>query len=831
MSYTTHRGLIKAALSILLITAAGSETYARQLSPEEALLRACRVDTSVMNTMGALDGNATPRLEYTATTDDGSLNTLYIFNCGTDRGYMLVSADDDFDAALLGYSASGSIDASEMPDNMRWWISQYSREIAMASTRSGRAFDYGDFEIPELPAIAPIVKTHWKQGAPYNLYCPAVNGTNTPTGCVATAMGQIMKVHDWPEHGTGTHSYHSSAAGKTLTANFADSTYRWDLMLNSYTTSSDPEAIAAVASLMSSCGIAVSMQYALGASSASYTSAAKALVSYFDYDKGMRILHRDYYGIQDWFDLLYSELKAGRPVLYSGTNESAGHAFVCDGYDKDGYFHINWGWGGSSDGYYLLTAMNPYDQGIGGSSDGYNNGQTMIVGIQPPVEGSEVIPVIEFNSNFQMAQNGYSRSDATVHVVDRKGIFCQSVSSLTATMGLKITDSSGNISYVAGTAPKAFSYGQAITGYNVDIDKMPQAAGEYEVAPAVMDEEGKWWDCDVKMTQNRYINMRVTADSLLFTPTTVARVTASEVEVLSPIYPGLACGFRAVLTNNSDEEFYEKVAPTLVLNHVDKGQCDPLSIELMPGQSGVFEWRGDFPSNIQPGEYLMWFVDGNNLDVSTEGYPVTVLEKPTGATEYTITTTTLDGVAATEDAPAKFADDAIKFRVTVNCTGGYFADDICGAFFHADGTGIDITSRTYLYAAAGTSDMAEYEMDKIHFTPGSVYYVLASGTHLGRIGNKMYFTVDPLAGVNMIGAENDRSAVSVSQTADKIVVSAPAMIKAVELYSADGGETVSCIDFSDCEATIDVTSLPSGIYIVSVEMQGLPREAVKVIVR
>ncbi|MDE6050961.1 MAG: C10 family peptidase [Paramuribaculum sp.] len=822
------RGFLSAA-TIAIIAGFATTAEARQLSPEEALMRARRVDATVMSPMTAGSPSA-PTLEYTATTADGSLNTLYLFNSPANGGYLLVSADDSSDAALLGYSTSGRIDASSMPENMRWWISQYSKEIASASLRDGSTFDYGDFEIPELPAIEPLVKTHWAQRDPYNIFCPTMsNGNHAVTGCVATAMAQVMKVHQWPEKGVSSHSYTPPSIGKLVTVNFADSTYRWDLMLDKYTSTSTYESQAAVASLMVSCGVSVGTNYSTS-SSAGYTSAAKALVNYFNYDKGVRILHRDYYGMEDWFDLVYSELAAGRPVLYSGTNESAGHAFVCDGYSKDGYFHINWGYGGGTDGYFMLTNLNAGDTGIGGVADGYNNGQAMIVGIQPPVEGSTVIPVMEFYGNFSTSQSGYSRSDATVHIIDRKAIFCESVATVKATMGLKITDDQGTVSYAAAPTTTSYSSGQGFTGYNVETSGFPTGEGHYQVAPAVRDEQGKWWDCDVKMTANRYLDLTITADSLLFTPSTVARVTATDVEVLSPIYAGRQCAFRAVLTNNSDEEFYERVAPTLVLDHVDKAQCDPVSVQLLPGQSGVFEWIGDFPASVTPGDYLMWLVDGNSLDVSTEGLPVTVLAAPKTADSFTLTTTTMDNIVPTEDSPEVYAPDKLTFRVNVDVAGGYFGDDICGCLYHANGSGIVLTGYNYIAAGEGSSASADFEFDASRYcTPGNIYYVRAEGADHGRMGNNLYFTVDPLAGITSIG--EDSSVLTANESGDELLISSPSPMSALILYSADGAEVMKLDNIDTDTATLNVASLPAGLYILSASLPGHGLQALKIALR
>lgn len=330
--------------------------------------------------------NAPLQLVHTAKSAAGEAD-YYVFNRGSDAGYIFVSGDDRA-LPVLGYGESGSFDVNSIPDNMRWWLSQYQDEMQWLRNHP----EATPRRVESLRAsVAPLLSTKWNQGSPYCWYCPPAEyeGTYyyTYTGCVATATAQIMKYYNWPPAGRGYHQYdcyvNNAVEPTMLSADFSQSNYQWEQMLDEYYYGyySNEQGLA-VAKLMSDVGIAVNMKYGLSGSGTSSQNVLPALRAYFDYDAGMQLYTRsDYSG--DWDAMLRAELNEHRPIYYSGSNSNAGHAFVFDGYDSSGYFHINWGWGGVSDNYFSTSSLNPSDQGAGSSEGGYSNGQTCIIGIQP----------------------------------------------------------------------------------------------------------------------------------------------------------------------------------------------------------------------------------------------------------------------------------------------------------------------------------------------------------------------------------------------------------------------------------------------------------------
>ena len=355
---------------------------------------------------------------------------IYAFNAGNNAGYVLVSGDDRF-VDVLGYSNSGSFDNSNMPDNMRAWLQGYVDEMKWA-------IQHGDADLSKLQKaprradvkkeIVPLMKTHWNQGAPYNSFVPEYEaGKLSATGCVATAMAQAMYYNKWPVEamtdGIPAYVWKDQNLGP-----LPSTTFDWDLMLEDYTYHQEwnqetekyenvPDfneyQANAVAHLMLYCGYSVEMNY--GASSGTSTHrVADALKEYYDYASTTTYLSRNAYSYGNWIELIYHELAQNRVVVYNGQSSGGGHAFICDGYQGEDYFHINWGWGGTSDDYFKLSVLNPYEQGIGGSStrDGFTTGQGAIVGIQKNGGEGDVLNV---NTNsYSLSLVSISANQSTV---------------------------------------------------------------------------------------------------------------------------------------------------------------------------------------------------------------------------------------------------------------------------------------------------------------------------------------------------------------------------------------------------------------------------------
>lgn len=306
----------------------------------------------------------------------------YVFNNGQNAGFVIMAGDDCADE-VLGYADNGKFDPNDIPDNMEAFLKGYVEEIEAARARHSSPNNTDVAVEVTRKVVAPLIQTHWNQEDPYNQMCFTTSGAQAVTGCVATALAQVMYYHKWPQAATDTIPSYSNKKYPTLPS----TTFKWNKMKPVYinTGEDDEEAENAVAELMLYCGHAVKMRYGTGASSASPYDIPGALKKCFGYPNDPQYVYRSSYTTEEWDELIYNELKCGRPVLY-GANTSAagsGHEFICDGYDGHGLYHINWGWGGQSDGYFRLQALRPADQGTGGSSGygGYSLEHDAVIGV------------------------------------------------------------------------------------------------------------------------------------------------------------------------------------------------------------------------------------------------------------------------------------------------------------------------------------------------------------------------------------------------------------------------------------------------------------------
>ena len=325
----------------------------------------------------------------------GEVPAYYVFPNGEGKGFTVVSGDDRL-PEVVGYSDKGTYDEENLPSNYVGFMKAYEEMVgqldngdsrASASIAEAKALRGSGYQ---QPTVAPLLRNiQWNQMKPYNKMCPMYNSTNrSVTGCVATAMAQVMMYHQYPKSlQADIPAYVTKKYDIAIGRINKGEIYDWANMLLQYASYeplnyTDAQA-AAVAKLMYHCGAACQMDY--GPSSGANVTPA-ILSTYFGYDSDlMQDLNRDAFTLAEWSQIMDKELSAKRPILYSGRSSDGGHEFICDGSDGNGLYHINWGWGGYQDGYFDVTILNPDKGGAGSGSapDGYNQYCSMIVGIAP----------------------------------------------------------------------------------------------------------------------------------------------------------------------------------------------------------------------------------------------------------------------------------------------------------------------------------------------------------------------------------------------------------------------------------------------------------------
>lgn len=419
--------------------------FAERVSVEDAAVVANNF-MNVASAPGVKKATPAKRMVHKAVAEE---NLYYIYQNADGEGWVIVAADDAV-TPILAYSETGTFRTDNMPVNIRKWMGKYNNFIkkieddgvvATEETQAEwKALRKGARKATAAAVVGPLIKTTWDQDAPYYDLCPGTGYNKAYTGCVATAMAQVMKYWEWPVKGTGSHSYkpldvnnpqdkygnynYSSRYKNTLSADFGNTTYDWSNMKNSYTTGSYTTAEGtAVATLMYHCGVATEMMYGNDADggSGTYTvnyldetwgttvantggCAENAFWYYFGYKKeGLVGYMRDgltdnngnlytddngnpYYkkwSDSEWTAMIKEELDKKHPIMYGGAGDKGGHSFICDGYDTNGKFHFNWGWSGSNDGYYTLSNLAPGSGGAGGGSYDFSEEQDVLIGIVP----------------------------------------------------------------------------------------------------------------------------------------------------------------------------------------------------------------------------------------------------------------------------------------------------------------------------------------------------------------------------------------------------------------------------------------------------------------
>ena len=512
---------------------------------------------------------------------------FYIFNVGDNQGFVVVAGDDRINP-ILGYSDEGYFDEAKAPSNMKNWLNEYAEQIALldqvSNIKDAIAAPKAENVVDTRNSIAPLLTTKWDQARPYWNKCPQVqneDGEYEPsyTGCVATAMSQIMKYYNYPAQTTQVipsyqYGYGTGNMGEYITQTTEDlpvTTFDWAHMLDSYNGSEDQVYTDAVATLMLYVGHAAHMTYALTASGTTDPYIPKAFNNYFDYNA--QLVYRSDYDQQAWEDMVYQELVAGRPMVYNGrAGSGGGHSFVCDGYEMGDYYHINWGWGGLGNGYFQLAIMNPHAAGIGASTsaEGYNIDQTAVIGITPGYTGqgddvNHVLTVYNMyysgNRELERGSNGFSLYKRRQVVVTAEDHIDDGTK---YARGIALYDSNNN--FVEMIASMTY-YSSAISV----TDKWPDSNsseyyyfgknisnGTYKIVPVCQVQGTSEW-IPMLESDRYYIEMNVSGNTATLVDHPLNDLTSTNFEFTGDHRVGAAEQCHVTVQNNSDDRFSGKL--------------------------------------------------------------------------------------------------------------------------------------------------------------------------------------------------------------------------------------------------------------------------------
>lgn len=576
----------------------------------------------------------------------------YVFGMqNNDNGFVIISAEDSLEP-VVGYSPEGKFDPRNIPDGLKAYLSDYEKVVKAISagevsyckaTRGGEE-------------VAPFLNVRWNQGEPYNRMTPLYGSEHTPTGCVATAVAQVMKHYQFPAAGKGTAG---SEYGNNVELGHP---YEWSKMLDSYEYDYSDEQGDAVALLMRDVGFALNMNYGQYESSAYSQGILATMVRNFNYSKDMVYADRSSYSTAAWTDLIRSSLKEGKPVLYSGNDGVAGHQFVCDGIDTDDMLHINWGWGGYGDGYFDMNILSPDYLGIGAGNGSYYRDQDIVAFIAPGEPDADYTEWKAPMYVFGIALTGASGEDNKVtedtyfefNVGNSTGIPIDRYEYASA---LKVCDDDGNLI--------GLYYGQAVSNMGINqylirrfyllgvINEMNLPDGHYNLSVTVITDNDRYnleqakplpvYSGDLNNIgftikgSEAFIDM----SEKVTNPENV-KITDLKVGKDNKIYIGTSNTFHVTIQNNSTGYFskscYIYLLPKEFEDEQDLSKATYLWTEdrtgdlyLYPGvTSEVSVKTGRTPEN--PGIYRIYLVYADNYQdkiiQSDEPYYVEILSLP-----------------------------------------------------------------------------------------------------------------------------------------------------------------------------------------------------------
>ena len=714
-----------------------------------------------------------PRLSASGNSTSGQAS-YYVFNTIGDRGFVIVSGDDRT-TDILGYSDNGKFDPANVPVNMKAWLDGYARQIA-ALDEMGIKNPPANAPRPTRNSISPLITSHWDQAGPYWNHCPEFmdideNGDTIGelayTGCVATSMAQIMNYYKLPMACSKIipsylvtfywHEEYGAFETDPLDPIFFD----WDNMRDNYTGAESEAEKDAVAWLMLYAGCAAQMQYGLNASSTSDPYIPTAFNEYFNYDA--KLVYRSDYEQTEWEDLIYNELVEGRPMIYNGrAGTGGGHSFICDGYAYGDLFHINWGWGGLGDGYFVLSVLNPYAGGIGAttSMEGYNIDQTAVIGIMPgysgiPEEVDHRLTVWNMyytgartfersdDGYFKLNKNRYIKVTAEDHIDDGTKYL----------RGIALYDSEDNFVDIIAQTYYGASYLSITDSWpdNHSTTTYPflkgVTSGTYKIKPVCSLPGSNEWKPMIE-GDRYYIEATVNGNWITMADHPVVDLEAINFEFTGGEKVGTAEQCHVTVKNNSADRYSGRLYLYVGNEQLDEYSEFTTVVEAEIPAGGTREITFNFtPKNAgTKSAHLSTFDTSWNPGIPGTG-SVTIV----GSVTYPMNLS-VDINALNADEDMNIYDSHIKFKVDVtnNNTEGEYNRYILAPLFIVDedghGTMITYLSRNVVIPA-GETQTFYFEFDNLAF--GSVYALNIFGrnedevtTNLVKPGESKFYTIN-----------------------------------------------------------------------------------------
>ncbi|MCH5223394.1 MAG: C10 family peptidase [Muribaculaceae bacterium] len=855
------KSLTLLSLSLMATTMA----MASPLTPEQALQRLQSYGSTI--NMPGTRSTQELTLKKTFKAKDGQAS-LYVFDQGK-TGFVVLSADDST-VPVLGYSETSNFDINNLPPALEGWLNQYNEQIEYMRV-NGFASDVNTrVSLPSSwTPIGPLLKTTWDQNRPYNNLCPTINGTRTPTGCVATAMAQVMNYFQYPEKGQGSITYEYNAGTsmvpiyQNLSMDFGATTFEWDNMLDNY--SGDVQYSTtqanAVATLMKAAGYAVQMNYYPGQSGAVSGYIPGAMVRYFNYDPSAMFVSRSEKTYTEWATLIYNNLKNVGPVIYDGdTAMSGGHSFVCDGYQGNGYFHFNWGWAGTSDGYFLLDALNPPALGTGGAAGGFNFRQDVVVNVMPPKAGTQPTEgkVVLSGSLYGSTSSAYLY--LKINGSSYTGFRYYGNSDIVFDLGAEFVEADK-----ANATPEYYTVANAVLkNYPLDPGYVCFCNGsgnypfpmiqlsklnikdnvKYKVSCAYLPKNGEWTVAQSGVGCYNYFYLTKTSSGYEIENFPVMEFDCTQLAPSASLYENIAAQFDLTIKNTSDTELTRGVMLYLLDSNEANANimyygADCFTQTLSPGESYSTKWITTLVSNrntpikvaekVYPALYDM----DTNMIYYISDTPVTINPYP-GNPLYNVSLKINDEDLVKGVYQVKNSQD-FQAATTISVTTGIFSQEVNLYVMEDGGNGRYAILLTYPFdmMVINAGESQEFLTD-INFTtamPGQEYYIGII------VGNSNYLACEPAtfvalsneAGIeSVIGNNGDMILIQDRKAGRVSVIGGINGIETVEAYYLNGTKAPIRVDYNGDNANVDLSNLGKGIVIVTAVDKAGNRKSTKI---
>ena len=547
---------------------------------------------------------------------------FYLFNNGGNKGFVIVSGDDRL-PEVIGYATSGTMAEDNMPIQLKSLLDAFEKqygEMAGDDTRLESVMAER-MALAESSAAANVTVTpllgniEWDQGTPYNKLCPTFTNGQAVTGCVATAMAQVIRYYRYPTQlKNNIPSYTSKSGFSSSEITASSTTYDYDKMLGQYVSGNySDEQASAVATLMLHCGCAVQMEYGVYESGAITSSTSHVLGAYFAYDKStLAFVDRCDYSLEEWCSIIDHELSHNRPIIYEGrTLSNEGHAFVCDGANGDGFYHINWGWSGSGNGYFDISLLNPFDAESTTGAGGHNIGMGMTIGIKPSTE--EGTAPIAKAKGLNAHVKSVDMENRTVNV----DVYNMSYNDFTGWVALAVKEGTGHKLISGKTTSLKFS-AQAINGaFNINSSSLTFnhsfPVGTTKVYMVYGSGETVIDECGGKYGKPHFY---VTSDGTTTTSSLTGYSLSATLSSDITIYNGINNGLTLKVTNSGVEEYLNN-AKVYISSKDTKPDEASITLYLAVPANGGTTTRVLTVNPSEQGYLYVWVDDGNGNSLIT----------------------------------------------------------------------------------------------------------------------------------------------------------------------------------------------------------------------